>query len=223
VRFSTQSVIPLEALVYQQPAIHQPTTYPCHYGQAPVRPMATHEYQQTQTIKNQVNVKKQTLRLEPVPGQPNLLSIQFAFDASAPCRCSHSGGLVLVQDGLNGRSCLCAFAAQRPAIRIAAAAVCVHSIEIDAARRARQRWHCSCSPCAFACSQPPATPSTLCLHPFRVSTFVLTLEEPKHSCRITTGAAAPVQPPVYYGKGLDQRFPPPGSEATAAAHVINTK
>lgn len=37
-------------------------------------------------MKNQVNLKKQTLKAIPVPSDPTKLSIQFSFDASAACR-----------------------------------------------------------------------------------------------------------------------------------------
>eukprot|EP00775_Hariotina_reticulata_P014623 gene14623-14759_t len=58
---------------------------PGHYGQ-PARGPPTHEYQQTQTIKNQVNLKKKTLRLQPINNSSTEFLLQFAFDASAPCR-----------------------------------------------------------------------------------------------------------------------------------------
>lgn len=120
---------------------------PGHYGQPPRPPTPTHEYRQTQTIKNQVNLRcgcgvwawavnqtcagprvpprlspccallckgfrrarkhalhctclssaccvcrKKMLRLEPDAANPQLLNLQFAFDASAPCRCVGGGG-----------------------------------------------------------------------------------------------------------------------------------
>jgi len=52
------------------------------YGQMP----RTQEYQRTATIRNQVNLKKQTLKLERVEGAPSSLAIHFTFDASAACR-----------------------------------------------------------------------------------------------------------------------------------------
>eukprot|EP00878_Enallax_costatus_P002146 GHUV01002314.1.p1 GENE.GHUV01002314.1~~GHUV01002314.1.p1 ORF type:complete len:365 (+),score=80.41 GHUV01002314.1:265-1359(+) len=58
-----------------------------HYGQPP-RPPLTHEYQQTQTIKNQVNLRKKTLRLQPVAGSNTEFQLEFSFDASTPCRVS---------------------------------------------------------------------------------------------------------------------------------------
>src|SRR5689334_2871109 len=58
-----------------------------HYGQPP-RPPLTHEYQQTQTIKNQVNLRKKTLRLQPVAESSTEFRLQFNFDASTPCRVS---------------------------------------------------------------------------------------------------------------------------------------
>jgi hypothetical protein len=72
------------------PGVQVAPTVPGQYGQ---RPAPTHEYHQTQTIKNQVNLKKKTLRLEPLQdsGSNNSSSskefaLRFAFDASAPCR-----------------------------------------------------------------------------------------------------------------------------------------
>ncbi|MEW5309992.1 MAG: hypothetical protein WDW38_001829 [Sanguina aurantia] len=58
-----------------------------HYPQPPPRAVPTQEYQQTATIRNQVNLKKHTLRLEPT-ADPNVLAIIFTFDASASCRIS---------------------------------------------------------------------------------------------------------------------------------------
>ena len=55
---------------------------PPQYGQQP----RTQEYQRTATIRNQVNLKKQTLRVDPAPGNDQELVISFTFDASAACR-----------------------------------------------------------------------------------------------------------------------------------------
>ena len=43
------------------------------------------ELTQTATIRNAVNLKKNTLEVAPLPGQPNKLAISFTFDASQPC------------------------------------------------------------------------------------------------------------------------------------------
>lgn len=40
----------------------------------------------TATIRNSVNLKKSSLSVKPVPGNPHELRICFTFDASAPCR-----------------------------------------------------------------------------------------------------------------------------------------
>lgn len=56
-----------------------------HYPQTPPRAVPTQEYQQTATIRNQVNLKKHTLRLE-ATADPNVLAITFTCDASASCR-----------------------------------------------------------------------------------------------------------------------------------------
>ena len=52
-------------------------------GQGP-----TQEYQKTDTIRNQVNLKKQSLKLAPVEGRPTDMHLTFTFDASAACRCA---------------------------------------------------------------------------------------------------------------------------------------
>lgn len=56
-----------------------------HYPPPPPRAVPTQEYQQTATIRNQVNLKKHTLRLE-ATADPQVLAITFTFDASASCR-----------------------------------------------------------------------------------------------------------------------------------------
>ncbi|EFJ51991.1 hypothetical protein VOLCADRAFT_103191 [Volvox carteri f. nagariensis] len=74
-----------------QVPMSQPAFAPHQYGQPP-RPVPTQECQ-TATIRNQVNLKKQTLALE-ATSQPGIYAITFQFDASAPCRvttfvCAH--------------------------------------------------------------------------------------------------------------------------------------
>ena len=46
------------------------------------------ELTKTATIRNSVNLKKNTLRLVPVAGDPQKLRITFSFDNSAPCMCA---------------------------------------------------------------------------------------------------------------------------------------
>lgn len=48
-------------------------------------PQAAQELTKTATIRNSVNLKKNTLRLVPLAGDPKELLITFAFDNSAPC------------------------------------------------------------------------------------------------------------------------------------------
>ncbi|KAI8469170.1 MAG: zinc finger, C3HC4 type-domain-containing protein [Monoraphidium minutum] len=72
----------------QQPVRHyggQPPVAPPGRGPVP-RPVAAQEYQQTSTIKNQVNLKKPSLKVVPLEGRPHEFRLEFAFDASAPCR-----------------------------------------------------------------------------------------------------------------------------------------
>lgn len=69
---------------YGQRPFAQPP--PQQQQQAPPRPVPTHEYTQTATVKNQVNLKKPTLALAPLPGRARDLALGFTFDATAPCR-----------------------------------------------------------------------------------------------------------------------------------------
>ncbi len=65
----------------QVPAGYQPPQQSNNFGQAP-----TQEYQKTDTIRNQVNLKKQSLKLELVEGRSTDMRLCFSFDASAACR-----------------------------------------------------------------------------------------------------------------------------------------
>ena len=47
-------------------------------------PPGAQEVKQTATIRNAVNLKKFTLALVPVEGQPSKLSVRFQVDASEP-------------------------------------------------------------------------------------------------------------------------------------------
>ena len=59
---------------------------PAAGGAAPPPPAGpAQELTQTATIRNAVNLKKNTLEVAPLPGQPNKLAISFTFDASQPC------------------------------------------------------------------------------------------------------------------------------------------
>ena len=53
-----------------------------------LRPVAVPQEQllQTATIRNSVNLKKNSLALVPVDGNPRRLAVTFTFDSSVPCR-----------------------------------------------------------------------------------------------------------------------------------------
>lgn len=75
------------------PVPQQQPYAPQQFGQPPRPPVQTQECQTTATIRNQVNLKKQTLTLE-ATAQQGIFNITFSFDASAPCRvttfvCAH--------------------------------------------------------------------------------------------------------------------------------------
>ncbi|KAF6252455.1 zinc finger, C3HC4 type-domain-containing protein [Scenedesmus sp. NREL 46B-D3] len=100
------------------PGVQFSPAVPGQYGQ---RPASTHEYHQTQTIKNQVNLKKKTLRLEPLQDSSSSSSssstefaLRFAFDASAPCRVTTF--LLATEDPKQG----CRIVAAAPGVRPAA-------------------------------------------------------------------------------------------------------
>ncbi|KAL6765178.1 zinc finger, C3HC4 type-domain-containing protein [Haematococcus lacustris] len=81
--------LPLSAtkpwLLAQGPtAFPPPASHP--HGASQPGNARTQEYQRTATIRNQVNLKKPTLKLQNVPGSADRMVICFTFDASAPCR-----------------------------------------------------------------------------------------------------------------------------------------
>ena len=49
-------------------------------------PQQANELTQTATIRNAVNLKKNTIKLIPLADSPNKYSIHFVFDASTSCR-----------------------------------------------------------------------------------------------------------------------------------------
>ena len=53
-------------------------------GQVPQTP----QLRLTETIRNDVNLKKQTLRVTKAPGDPNKYVLDFVFDANAECTVS---------------------------------------------------------------------------------------------------------------------------------------
>lgn len=59
---------------------------PRYMQQAPKPQPPPQQLTKTATIRNSVNLKKATLRLQPLPGNPQQLLISFTFDNSAPCR-----------------------------------------------------------------------------------------------------------------------------------------
>ncbi|CAH2074363.1 unnamed protein product [Thlaspi arvense] len=94
---------------YQYPGYYPSTPAPydhlynCHYpphidhhqshpwvagGRCPMIPPPFVEHQKAVTIPNDVNLKKETLRLEPDPGNPSRLLVSFTFDAIASGRSS---------------------------------------------------------------------------------------------------------------------------------------
>lgn len=52
-------------------------------------PQQPQELTQTATIRNAVNLKKNTIKLVPLADSPNKFSIHFVFDASTSCRLVH--------------------------------------------------------------------------------------------------------------------------------------
>lgn len=72
----------------QPPPQFRPPMPPMHPGPHPavhpVAPMAPAQ-ELTATIRNAVNLKKPSLSLEPVDGDPRRLAVHFEFDASEPC------------------------------------------------------------------------------------------------------------------------------------------
>lgn len=69
------------------------------------------ELTQTATIRNAVNLKKNTLEVAPLPGQPNKLALSFTFDASQPCAVT----TFVVATEEPARGCRLAPAKQEPA------------------------------------------------------------------------------------------------------------
>lgn len=81
-----QSPVPLQPGMgpYTQPPVAPPSGFGQPQQTRP--PVQTHEYHQTATIKNQVNLKKDSLKVEPLPGRPHEFALKFTLDATAPCR-----------------------------------------------------------------------------------------------------------------------------------------
>ena len=61
--------------------------HPPQHHPLPVPP-PPEQLTQTATIRNAVNLKKNSLRLEPVNGDSSRLAVHFDFDASEPCWCA---------------------------------------------------------------------------------------------------------------------------------------
>lgn len=75
-------VLPQNTYYGQQP----PAAPDGAFGQPPRPQVETQTYHQTATVKNQVNLKKSSLKVEPIAGRPHDFSLAFTFDATAPCR-----------------------------------------------------------------------------------------------------------------------------------------
>mmetsp|Transcript_5769 Transcript_5769/g.16515 ORF Transcript_5769/g.16515 Transcript_5769/m.16515 type:complete len:260 (-) Transcript_5769:130-909(-) len=74
---------------YRPPPPQQYAQQPPRYMQQAPKPQPPpQQLTKTATIRNSVNLKKATLRLQPLPGNPQQLLISFTFDNSAPCRVS---------------------------------------------------------------------------------------------------------------------------------------
>ena len=58
--------------------------YPCGPLMTPLTPYI--EHQKAVTIRNDVNLKKETLRIEPDEENPGRSLVSFTFDATVPCR-----------------------------------------------------------------------------------------------------------------------------------------
>lgn len=71
---------------YNQYPASYPNPAPCTFGQPPRAPLPAPQLEQTQTVKNQVNLKKNTLKAIVSPSDPSRVCVQFALDASAACR-----------------------------------------------------------------------------------------------------------------------------------------
>jgi hypothetical protein len=86
---------PLQHCRLSQVGAQQPGTQPPQQQQPAARPpprrgsgggSQPQEYQQTATVKNQVNLKKASLQLVPLEGRAHEFGLKFTFDATAPCR-----------------------------------------------------------------------------------------------------------------------------------------
>ncbi|KAA6426504.1 MAG: hypothetical protein FRX49_03614 [Trebouxia sp. A1-2] len=69
-----------------RPPYQQQNSVPPQMPQAAQAPQQPQELTQTATIRNAVNLKKNTLKLVPLSDSPGKFSIHFVFDASTPCR-----------------------------------------------------------------------------------------------------------------------------------------
>lgn len=96
----TDVFVPLLLQQHTAP-IHGYTNGQFHGGFPPPPPQMPHyagvmsnprfppqETVQTQTIRNKVNLRKQTVRVDPVSGREGVYSLTFNFDAASPCRAS---------------------------------------------------------------------------------------------------------------------------------------
>ncbi|KAL0874982.1 hypothetical protein Bca101_024687 [Brassica carinata] len=72
------------AMQTQQPPPHKVPATTYQYPTMPPPPYV--EYQKPATIRNDVNLRKETLRLQPDPENPGQLLVFFSFDATVPGR-----------------------------------------------------------------------------------------------------------------------------------------
>lgn len=90
-----------------------PAPPPPQHTPAPLPP--TQQLTQTATIRNSVNLKKSSLAVKSIPGDPNRLAISFTFDASQPCVVSTF--VAAIEDGTLGNRLTATQQAPSPMIR----------------------------------------------------------------------------------------------------------
>lgn len=83
-------VLPERCVVCLQSSVQGPYGNEGHYqgpqiGSRPPGP-PPQEIQATQTIRNQVNLKKKSIRVSPMLGNDEQLAVSFRFDATTACR-----------------------------------------------------------------------------------------------------------------------------------------
>ena len=85
---------------HQYPMQHQaPPTMPPQHHHQPIEP------QRTQTIRNQVNLKKPSLAIAPVEGKTDTLRLTFTLDATSPCTATVFWGVSELREEKNKLMC----------------------------------------------------------------------------------------------------------------------